>query len=736
MSQPAAPPALAPDAAARLADFARSCKAAARSVSLYPGAHPAIAAALARLAQATAKMTEGGPCHLQVRNNTLLLEGAVTPRPDPAIGELAEVLYRHLIGALTVNVGADLDSWRTLLLLLARAPDDVRADGGIAHLWATAGGPSIEIQEIDYAEVLREKQGFAAAIDQILAAALAGPQTQLDDSAMRALVDIVGDPARLDELMAQLDTSTAEQGVDVKTAAFISLLRGLAEYMALNSPDRLETMFKQMGHAAGRLSAEGMVNLLAQRQRPEAMCGSINVVGAVTERMSDGSVVQFVAGSVVAERGATDRLAHAFQSLVPEMDRQRQLLSLAEEEVAATALGKEETFAELWERVEKMLTAYTDANFVSDEYGRELSNARTRATDVEQTSDDPPERIAAWLATVNDSTLRSLDQQLLHDLLVIEDDPKRWRDVAHTAIGHADHLVRVGYFDQAWLLAETVITESEGRAERTEHARSALERFGRGTMMKHVAAHLRATDEAGYERFKRLCHEMGTAVVAQLAEALSAEQDARSRRRLRDILVGFGAQGREVVQQLMTAPNWEVRRTAAFLLREFGGAEGLKELIPLLTDSEPLVQHEAIQGLVLNGTTDACAILLNALAGTNARTRQSITTELLAMRDERAAPLFCYLLRHADRQTLQHVYMASIEALGTFGGADAIDTLKFALNKGEWWAPLRTRRIREAVAGALRKIGTPQAIDVLREAASRGSRGARSAARAELSRLD
>ena len=61
----------------------------------------------------------------------------------------------------------------------------MRADGGIAHLWTTAGGPSLEIIEIDYAEVLREKQGLAATIDQILAAALAGPQFELDDAAMR-----------------------------------------------------------------------------------------------------------------------------------------------------------------------------------------------------------------------------------------------------------------------------------------------------------------------------------------------------------------------------------------------------------------------------------------------------------------------------------------------------------------------------------------------------------------------
>ncbi len=88
-----------------------------------------------------------------------------------------------------------------------------------------------------------------------------------------------------------------------------------------------------MGQAAGRLSAEAMLALLEQRDKPEAMVGNIDVVGAVADRMSDASVAQFVAGSVIAERGATDRLAHAFQALVPERDRQRQLLALAETEV-------------------------------------------------------------------------------------------------------------------------------------------------------------------------------------------------------------------------------------------------------------------------------------------------------------------------------------------------------------------------------------------------------------------
>jgi len=253
--------------------------------------------------------------------------------------------------------------------------------------------------------------------------------------------------------------------------------------------------------------------------------------------------------------------------------------------------------------------------------------------------------------------------------------------------------------------------------------------------MKHVAAHLRTASDDAFGRFERLCHAIGTPLVAPLAEALSAEQDSRSRRRLRDVLVGFGAQGRDVVQQLMSAPNWEVRRTAAFLLREFGGSEGLRELIPLLTDSEPLVQREAIQGLMLNGSDEAAAILLDALHGSSGRARQTLAQELTGIRDAKAAPLLCYLVRKLKRSAFPQVYRSAIESLGTMADPGSVDALKEALHRGEWWAPIRTRRLRAAAATALRRIGTAPAIDALRTVSRSGSRGARAAARAELAQL-
>lgn len=733
MAETPPPPVLAPDASARLADFARACKAAARAVSLYPPAHPAIGTTLGRLAQITAMLTEGGPYRLQIMAESLLVGGAVAARPDPAIKELAELLHRQLIGGLTLNPGIDAESWRTLLLLLARAPEDVRADGGIRHLWATAGGPSIEIEEIDYAEVLREKQGVAATAEQIIAAALAGRSLDLDDSGMRLLLDIVQDPARLQELMAELSRASEQHGASAQAAAFMTLLKGLAEHLAKTDPRRLDGLFTQMGRVAGQLSAEAMLKLLDHRNRQDAMVGSINVPGAVMDRMDDQAVSHFVASSVIKERGATERLALAFQALVPDTDRQRQLLGLAEREVAASE-GAAEGFAEMWERVEGMLTTYSDEKYVSEQYARELSGARSRAVDVERISDDPPERVSIWLSTVGDAALRTLDHQLLLDLLNIEAEAPRWRDIAETATAHAEDLVRVGYFDQAWQLAEAVLEESGRQPARRTYGVAALERFGRGGMMKHVPGHLRVADDGSYIRFRTLCHAIGPAVIPPLAELLAAEKDGRARRRLRETLVGFGPRGREPVQRLMGAANWELRRTAALLMRELGGAEALKDLVPLLSDAEPLVQREAVQGLVANGSEDASRALMQAIGTATGKSRETLVNELTNIRDERAAPVFSYLVRHLDRKKDQQLYMSSVVALGTFGGSDAVAALKHALHQGDFWAPLATRRLRSAAAQALRKIGTPAALDVLREASSEGPRGVRAAARSELSR--
>ena len=80
-----------------------------------------------------------------------------------------------------------------------------------------------------------------------------------------------------------------------------------------------------------------------------------------------------------------------------------------------------------------------------------------------------------------------------------DESQRRWRDVAKTVVSHADDLVRVGNFEQAWLLAEAVAERAAARPDRQPHARASLEQFASGSMLKHAAAQLRGTSDEGYE---------------------------------------------------------------------------------------------------------------------------------------------------------------------------------------------------------------------------------------------
>ena len=49
--------------------------------------------------------------------------------------------------------------------------------------------------------MLREKQGLAATIDSIIDAAMSGPTLTVDDAAIRAVLDIIQEPHKLQQLL-------------------------------------------------------------------------------------------------------------------------------------------------------------------------------------------------------------------------------------------------------------------------------------------------------------------------------------------------------------------------------------------------------------------------------------------------------------------------------------------------------------------------------------------------------
>ena len=722
---------------ARLMEFARACKAAARAVVLYPSGHPAIAATLGRIALITAPAAQGGPLKIRVLPDGLLMDERVPARPDGALTELAVLLHSHLIGEMTVHPGGDVEAWRTFLVLLGRSPESVRTDGGIARVWTTMAGRHVELREIDYAEVLRERRGGDAAVwNRVIANCLQGGSFDLDEAGIHELLGIAADSEQLVSLMSALEqTAESGSGIGVKAAALIRMLRGIIDVVSKQQPEQLEPVLRNMATAVGSCSPEMVLGLIAQKGEDEGP----QLMQAVVSRMTDTCISRFVSRHVISGDTSTDRLAQAFQTLVRDGEEQQRVLGMAHDDVAASPLGSTEGFADTWNKVaQKLLTSYSDEPFVSEAYGRELSGARTKALDVESVSDDPPERIGAWLSTIATTALRALDLTLMLDLLRIEQDEEHWRELMKPLIGLIEDLLLVGDFDAAAELIGMLVGEAggAGAAARRQIALTAIDVLIAGSMMRHVTTHLATIDEAQFDRVRTMCVSLGEVLVRPLAEALSVEERPRPRERLTTVLLAFGSVGRRTIERLKTSQNPAVRRTAIHLMRQFGGSEALPDLTELLGDNEPQVQREAVRAILNVGTDAAYKILEQALSGGTAQSREAIMQSIGLVRDERATPLFAYILGHIDhRGALAPVYLRAIESLGALRDPGGIAPLRDALYKGEWWAPRRTSALRTAAASALARIGTPEALAVLDEAIGRGSRGVRSAARAQLANV-
>src|SRR5262249_29550553 len=183
--------------------------------------------------------------------------------------------------------------------------------------------------------------------------------------------------------------------------------------------------------------------------------------------------------------------------------------------------------------------------------------ARAQAVQVEQTSDDPPERLTAWLSTIATSALRALDLTLLLDLLRLEQDEDKWADLMAPLVGLLEDLMLVGDFESASELVAAIVRESaEGRTKKRQQAAIiAIDRLVAGSMMHHIVTHLALVDTQQFERLKAMCLSVGEVLVRPMAEALSVTEDGRTRDRLTKILLGFGASGRRTAERLKASPH-------------------------------------------------------------------------------------------------------------------------------------------------------------------------------------
>lgn len=728
---------LSPELSRSVSALARSLVAAARTWSLYPSEHPAVRTSIERLRQALHDAGGGGPVSFAVTPDTLLVDGIAVDAKGPVV-EAAAWLHERDVAQLTFASDVPAAQIESLMSLFAQDPAYVRAHGGPAKVWTETGFLAVAIEQIDYASVLedRETQHPARRKDDLWKAivrAVTDRRKTLDEAVQRRLLEIAGDVLAIADLaqdvMAPNCAADGSPMLTSQAAAVVAAYRHLVGIVDVLEPSRRTEVMQNLASATATLDPHVIMQILSGPEEP-GMAGLPDVRRHLADAFDDFKVAQLLATTLAIDGQASDRLASVFDTIAPDEDRKRRVLTMTKSLLNETSFGKTGQFQTLWTSTEELLLSYNERPFVSASYRSDLDSVGGRADGM--AAGGIPSDLLPLVETLNQDNVRKLSVILLIDLLKMERDPVRAPEVARDVAALAEDLLLAGDYESALTVTRALAGQAaDAKAVTSSGSRVALDTLAGTPAFKEAVDLFGDMTDAEAAQFASICEAVGPAAVDALRTLLEVEAATAARRRGTEVIRTFGAAAVPRLAPLVTNPHWYTRLNGAELLGQIGSPEGVPLLQPLLRGNDPRVMQAAVRALSSIDDPAAARSVHTVLRAATGDQRQAVVAALVAERDPRVVPVLARILNESEPFGQDHqIVLETLAAIGEVGRDEAIPDVARTMRKKKFLARRKVRAVKQASLDALRRIGSPAAQHAISEAAAHGDRLLKALARA------
>ena len=140
---------------------------------------------------------------------------------------------------------------------------------------------------------------------------------------MQNMLELADSPEQLAQFAQRLQEVGKASGDDSiqQRKALLEMMHGLANYAAEREPEKLDAVLDKMAGAAAQMSPDMLLTLITD---PPPLPGGpgprMDLAGELQARLTDEMLTKFLVDNIVKDRGASNRLATAFQTLVPDPD--------------------------------------------------------------------------------------------------------------------------------------------------------------------------------------------------------------------------------------------------------------------------------------------------------------------------------------------------------------------------------------------------------------------------------
>jgi hypothetical protein len=720
---------LSPELSRGVLQLARALLVAVRNWTLYPPEHPTVGASVTRLAGTIHDTSLGAIFAVGVTPDTLMIEGTMADAGQSGIAEAAALLHDRDILALTFIGEVPTEALQAFLRVLTLEPGERRQRGGPAAIWASIGHRSIAIEQIDYSKVLAREDGELAEPARrddlwrsIVLSISGGQHAIFDEHAQQRLLAIAGSAVDIADLATAVAApKCAIDGSPMLTtqaATVLAAFRHLTSIVSVMSPERMPEVITNLTSAATQIDPHVVMQVL---QSADESAG-VQVVRGMAAAFDDVKVAQLLATALALDGQASDRLATIFNTIAPDEDRKRRVMTLTRSMLSETDFGRSGQFQVLWESTEQLLVSYNDKPFVSEIYRNALDGVGGRAERM--SAIDLPAELPDWMDSLGQASVRRLSVTMLIDLFTIEEDPNRAAEIAGDMEALTEDLLMSGAYDEALTVTRALQTRATtAKSIGEEASRLALDRLGESLAMRETVGLIGDVDDDGWQAIRAVVQTIGVSSVEAIRAALLAEHDSAATARGEELILAFGPRAVGRLAALTGDSRWFVQLRGARLLGKIAVAEGVPLLQPLLRQSDPRVARQAVASLGTIHDPAAARAIQTVLRAASGEMRKAVTEALVAERDPRVVPMLVRILEESQPLGRDHdMVLETIDALGIVGTDGAVPILATLARKTSVFGRRKARALKERSIDALARVGTAKSTSAIQDAAQQGDR--------------
>jgi hypothetical protein len=659
---------------------------------IYPEDHENVRRSLLKAHQSIeTALEQSGRLTLSTSNETLLVANQRLDTRNKGHREMANVLKKLAIAALTFDPGLTREELADLLGVLVRDPEDILESGGISECVKPLEFRHTHVFPLDYSrlEVTDEEeisrtgvQGETSVWDRFI--------DQLDinaDGSEDGDTGPLADPIFLAGMLNQKQVDL-EKAVESYAQLLKSQFEDKAEEIdqADASPDGSIVYFNDLMQELHPNLREQFLSVTFDHcTAHDADSGAMKLLDGLGKEMA----IQMLRYAKADGKKISPSLLSLIQKIghLPLAGRQNSAPAISSDELSSIEIGS-------------LLRSEDYDHFVDQEY-----SALLKGLAGHQHQAEPIEALADTLAQgLDHCDIDCHISNALTRLMVISGDSQSYRDWARQLMLTLDDLVDNGSFaclSDIFLF----VSKEDGFQKDSEKKRIAgliLHRFSDPRFIANVIARAGDAAEASASDAAALLKHIGEPAVTEILDALSPKDNAEQTGVKLDLLAPFGRWAAEEAEQRLNDPRPAYLGLMARLIRWYGDAE-MAEGMRYLINHEHLDVRLEVLGALFKHKNGWGLVRLRALIKEEWSEETERALELVGRykANETVPLLVSSLQRWSAVPGELELFMAILTTLGRIGDPAAVPALTKLAHRRWSLAPGRLRQLQRGVFSSL-----------------------------------